>query len=349
VTEEYQRPVVAAGTLRLHLNENTAGCSPRVVEALRALTPEEVAFYPDYEDAYRAAASFLGVGRRQLLLVNGLDEGILIAAVLALKNAPADGAAEAIVVQPAFDMYGISARACGVDVVDVPPNTDFTFPVERTVAAVTPRTRLVYLTSPNNPTGIRISNADVAAVAAALPPGALILLDEAYHDFCGETFVTDLAGSPNVIVGRTFAKAHGLAALRVGALVGSEAALAPFRVIAPPYSLNVCAATALPAALGDREHFDWYLDQVRASRERLYAFCRRLGLDYWESGANFVLVRVGGRASRLVADLASRGIQIRNKTGDPGCDGCIRITTGVTAHTERAIAAMEAFLASSDD
>src|SRR5690606_16996679 len=139
-------------------------------------------------------------------------------------------------------------------VVRVPPQADFRFPVEATMAAITPRTRVVYVTSPNNPTGVRIANADLRAVARALPPEALLFVDEAYHDFCGDTLIPDLGSVPNAVVGRTFAKAHGLAALRAGALVGVQETIAALRPVIPPYSLNVAAAAALRAALGDTAH-----------------------------------------------------------------------------------------------
>lgn len=347
--QEYQRPAAAPGQLRLHLNENTAGCSPRVIEAIAALTPEDVAFYPDYDAVYEEAAAALGVAQDSLLLVNGLDEGILMAAVLAMRERPPEGRAEAIVIQPAFDMYAISAEACGVAPVHVPPRPDFTFPLDATLAAVTRRTRVVYITSPNNPTGVRVSNAAIGEVARALPPSAIVFVDEAYHDFCGDTFAGELASARNVVVGRTFAKAHGLAALRVGALIGQPATLAPFRAVTPPYSLNVCAAAGLRAALADRAQLDGYVSEVRASRAVVYEFARHRGLEYWESGANFVLVRVGPLAAPLVRHLREQNILIRDKSGDPGCDGCIRITTGLVAHTERAVRAMEAFLASRTD
>lgn len=340
----YQRPVTEAGALRLHLNENTAGCSPAVLAALAALSREDIAFYPDYEAVYRETAAWLGVPEPALLLTNGLDEGIFLAAVLGLQRRPADGPPEGVVVQPAFDMYAISVAACGGQVVRVPPRPDFAFPVEQTIAALTPRTRVVYVTSPNNPTGVRVSNADVRAVARALPRQAVLFVDEAYHDFCGDTMLGELGTLPNVVVGRTFAKAHGLAALRAGALIAAPETLDAFRPIIPPYSLNVAAAAALRAALADREYLEWYVAQTRESRERFYAFCRRHGFTYWESGANFVLARVGPHAAALTAALRARGIQIRDKSADPGCDGCIRVTTGVVEATDAALAAMEEYL-----
>ena len=344
MSQGYQRPVTAPGALRLHLNENTAGCSPRVLEALRALSRHDVALYPDYTRIYETTARYLDVPVRSILLTNGLDEGIFLAAVLALTRRPDDAAPEAIVVLPAFDMYAICSQACGCRVIAVPPGREFGFPREAVLAAVSPRTRVVFFSSPNNPTGVRVSNDDIRAVARSLPPGALVFVDEAYHDFCGDTVLTELGSLPNVVVGRTFAKAHGLAALRAGVLVAAPETLDAFRPLIPPYSLNVAAAAALEAALADGEYVAWYVAQVRQSRERFYGFCRRRGFPFWESGANFVLARVGPHAAGLTGALQAQGICIRDKSGDPHCPGCIRVTTGTVEATEAAIAAMEAYL-----
>jgi histidinol-phosphate aminotransferase len=343
----YARPEAQAGSLRLHLNENTSGCSPRVLAALADLTGEDVAFYPEYDEVVREAAAHVGVAADHLLLTNGLDEGILAAAVAAARERVERGGArrpEAIVPQPAFDMYGVCSRAVGAAVVPVAPRPDLQFPLDTVLAAINEATRLVFVTSPHNPTGVRIGNEDIAAVASALPPGATVFVDEAYHDFCGDTAIPLLASQPNVVIGRTFAKGHGLAALRAGCVVARPETLAPLRLVVPPYSLNVCAAAGLVAALRDRERHAWYVSEVRRSRELVYAFCRRVSLTCWESGANFVLVRVGDRAPEIVRALAVRGIAVRDRSAEPGCAGCIRITTGVVDHTTRCLTALEEVL-----
>lgn len=345
--DQYARPYAEPGGLRLHLNENTAGCSPAVLEAIGALTGQDVAFYPEYDEVHADTARAVGVDPEWLALTNGLDEGILVTLVAAVRDRVVGAAAdrpEVLVPQPAFDMYAISASAVGASVVEVPPRADFSFQADEVIAGITHATRVVYVTSPNNPTGIRVPLDDIDRIAAALPPEARLFVDEAYHDFCGDTALPLLAARPNVIVGRTFAKAHGMAALRAGCLVAQPRTLAPIRRVIPPYSLNIGAAVGLRAALADRARLEWYVEQVRQSRERAYAFCRRHGLEFWESGANFVLMRIGARAGYVVEGLAARGIFIRDRSRDAGCDGCIRITTGVVEHTDRCLAVLEAVL-----
>lgn len=343
MSHEYQRP--AGGGLRLHLNENTAGCSPRVIEAVRALTREHAALYPDYETVTAACAARFGTETGHVLVTNGLDEGILLAAVVALRGGAAADPYEAIVVQPAFDMYAACADGAGGRIVDVAPRADFRFPLDRVLEAISPKTRVIYLTSPNNPTGVSIPNEAVVAVAQAAP-GALVLLDEAYADFSGTSMMAEAAAGapPNLVVGRTFAKAYGLAGLRAGALVGTPQALAPMRRIAPPYTLNVAAAAALPVALADDEYYHWYLTEVRESKELLYAVLERHGVPFWPSDGNFVLARFGDRVATVIARIAERGIAIRDRSGDPGCEGCARMTAGVVEHTRRLVTAIEEVL-----
>jgi histidinol-phosphate aminotransferase len=344
VSYEYEKVLTPASGLRLHLNENTAGCSPAVIAALHALTRQEIAAYPDYDAAVSACAARLRVAADSLLLTNGLDEGIFLAALAVLRGSSA-APCEAIVVVPAFDMYAACTDAVGGRVVEVPLGRGFEFPLEGVLAAIGDRTRLVWLTNPNNPTGQIVPRAAIQRIAAAVPD-ALVFVDEAYADFCGETLLEDdaLDGLPNVVVGRTFAKAYGLAGLRVGALVGLPNTLAAMRRAIPPYSLNVCAAAALPAALGDTTYFDWYVEQVSQSRSMLYGFLERRGISHWKSAANFVLARFDGDSGRVAAGLATRGVHVRDRSTDPGCAGCLRMTAGVADHTKALVAALEEIL-----
>jgi histidinol-phosphate aminotransferase len=345
MTYEYDRVASPSSGLRLHLNENTAGCSPAVQAALQKLTRQDAAFYPDYEAAAESCARRLGVPVDRVLLTNGLDEGILAVSVAALRGSPADAPHEAIVIVPAFDMYAAHADAMGGRVVEVPLAENFGFPLDDTLAAIGDRTRLIWLTNPNNPTGQVIAREAIVRIAQAAPR-ALVVVDEAYADFAGETLLGSdaLNRLPNVIVGRTFAKAYGLAGLRAGALVGTPEALALLRRIVPPYSVNAYAAAALRAAFDDEEYFRWYLEQVRESKRLMYEAFDRLGIKHWKSAANFVLARIGGDAAKTIRKLAARGVHVRDKSHDRACAGCIRVTAGVVSDTRAFIAALEEVL-----
>jgi histidinol-phosphate aminotransferase len=341
VNFEYEKVVTPESGLRLHLNENTAGCSPAVIAAMQALTRHDVATYPDYTAANDACASRLGVDVESLVLTNGLDEGILAVAVAGLRGGPANSPFEAVVVVPAFDMYAACSDAAGGRVVDVPLGPGFAFPLERVLESITVRTRIIWLTNPNNPTGQVIPTEAIARIAAAAP-GAVVMVDEAYADFSDATLIGSdlLARLPNIVVGRTFAKAYGLAGLRIGVLVGSPQTLAPFRGVIPPYSVNACVAAVLPAALTDTAYFDWYLAEVAQSKTLLYQAFDRLGVQHWKSAANFVLARFEGDSGRIAQGLAARGVHVRDRSRDAGCAGCLRITAGVADHTRAFIDAL---------
>jgi len=184
----------------------------------------------------------------------------------------------------------------------------------------------------------------IRTIARAVPAEAIVFVDEAYAEFSGATFIPELGRFPNVIVGRTFSKAFGLAGLRLGCLVGADDRLDPIRVSLPVYSVNIAAVVAVRAALDDRAYVDEYVRQVAESKALLYAACDRLGLRYWRSGANFVLVGVGDRTAELVRGAAERGIYLRDRSTEPGCAGCVRIGTGVVEHTRRCIAAIDEVL-----
>ena len=340
----YDKPPELYDGLRLHQNENTGGCSPRVLEALAKLRPDEVGFYPPYAAATRACARYLGVDADGLALTNGLDEGIMGLAVAYLRPPVGGPIPEALVPEPAFEIFRVDTDAVGGHLVQVMPKPDFTFALDEVLAAITPRTRVVFLTNPNNPTGVSMPLDAIRTVARRIPKEAVVVVDEAYAEFAGTTFIPELPAFPNVIVGRTFSKAFGLAGLRIGCLVGAREVLDPVRAVIPVYSVNIAAVVAVQAALADPAYLSGYLRQVKESKALLYAACDRAGLTYWKSDANFVLVCAGDRLLALVKGAADRGIYIRDRSSEPGCAGCFRVATGVIEHTRRFIAVMEEVL-----
>jgi histidinol-phosphate aminotransferase len=289
-----------------------------------------------------------------LVLTNGLDEGVLLASIAylgtrapeALVQAGASyvapgGQPEVVVAAPAFETYVTAAKALGARVVAVPPGPDFAFPLARVLKAITPNTRLVYINNPNNPTGQGVRRDAIREVVAAAGH-ALVFVDEAYHDFMGENFLDEGLTFPNVLIGRTFSKAHGLAGMRIGVMMAQPALLEPIRFVMPLFNLNVVAVAALRAALTDREFRPWYLGQVTESKQLLYDALGRVKLRYWPSAANFVLVDGGEHLRALVDGFIARGVLVRDRSRDPATPNCFRITTGVVEHTRKAIGALEA-------
>ncbi len=337
----YQRPEAAPGGLRLHLNENTRGCSPYVLDRLRRLHATSSSLYPDYAAVVQASARWFGVAEDEIVLTNGMDEGIFCATILALRGR-SDG--EGVVVEPAFDVYEACIKALAGSVRHARFGPGFRLEAADVLEQVTARTRIIFLNDPHNPSGARIAP-DTIAACAARAPAALVFVDEAYAEFGAGSFIERAVSEfTNVLVGRTFAKAYGLAGLRVGAVIGPSPVIAALREIVPPYSLNSYAAEALLAALDDRGYVDDYISQAAESRALIRAFCERAGLEAFPSEANFVLLRLGTVAPGVVAALAARGIFIRDRSDQPGCEGCVRMTAGLVADTRRALAALEEVL-----
>lgn len=341
---KYEKPGELYDGLRLHQNENTAGCSPKVIEALAGLQREQIGFYPPYDATTRVCADYLGVDPDRLSLVNGLDEGIMATAVGYLRPTPDGLVPEAVIPEPAFEIFAFDTEIVGGRPVRVAPNADFSLPLDRVLAAITPRTRVVFLTNPNNPTGVSMPMDAIRTVAARIPAGAIVFVDEAYAEFSERSFIPELAQFPNVVVGRTFSKAFGLAGLRIGAITGHPDALEPIRLAVPVYSVNIAAVAAVTAAIGDRAYLEDYLSQVKQSKHMLYGACDRLGLGYTKSDANFVLINAGDRLDTIVSGALARGIYLRDRSSEPGCAGCLRVAAGIVAHTARCIAVFEEVL-----
>jgi histidinol-phosphate aminotransferase len=339
--------------LRLHLNENTGGCSPAVLAAIRRTTAEDVAVYPDYEAAVRETAAHWGVDPDWLVLTNGLDDGLLLTAIgylmprapealVALGALPVvpSGQTEQVVVLPTFEPYLINAKALGARSVAIPSGPDFAFPLAAVLSAITPNTRLVIVNTPHNPSGRPVSEADLRAVIDRAAH-AVVFIDEAYHDFHGVSFLPFVREFPNVMVGRTFSKAYGMAGIRAGVVLAPPALLAPLRYVMPLFNLNGVAVAAMRAAVADVDHLRWFVAQVRESKTLLYDALTRLGLPFWTSEANFVLVNAGERCREVVAGMIARGVLVRDRSKEHGCAGCFRISVGPVEHTRTAIAALE--------
>jgi len=170
------------------------------------------------------------------------------------------------------------------------------------------------------------------------------MIDEAYYHFHGESVMADLATTPNLIVARTFSKAYGLANLRIGMLAGSAELVKYLRKVSSPYNVNGVALDCLPVALEDEDYLRWYVEQVRAGRERMMDGLRQLGVPFFPSAANFVLMKIGPKHKELVTAMRAHGVLLRDRSADPGCDGFVRITVGIEEHVTRGLAALKACL-----
>ena len=336
--QAYEAPPVGREGLRLDLNENTAGCSPRVLAKLRELTAEQIARYSEREPAEAAVADFLGIDPAEAVLTNGVDEAIHL-----LCEAFLESQDEVLIPVPTFVMYEISAAATGARVIPVPADDAFRFPTSRLISSITSQTRLVMIANPNNPTGAVAPPQDLLEIARCAP-NAAILIDEAYFEFYGKTLLPQWRDLPNLFVARTFSKAYGLAGLRIGVLAGNSNHIDMIRRAVSPFNVNGAALACLPAALEDQNFVREYVAQVVAGREKLQHQLHSWGIPYWPSQANFVLVRFGAQSRVITENLGKRGILVRDRSRDHGCAGCVRIAIGTEEHTARLITALREVL-----
>jgi histidinol-phosphate aminotransferase len=334
----YHPPLAGREGLRLDFNENTVGCSPRVLERLRHLSPDDLARYPERQPVEDKVAEVLDVPPSELLLTNGVDEAIHLLCETYLESGD-----EALIVVPTYSMYRIYAMAAGARLITVPAGKDFVFPAEDLQKNISDRTRLIAIANPNNPTGTVVPEQVLFHVAASAPKAA-ILIDEAYFEFYGKTLLPGRGKVQNLFVARTFSKAYGMAGLRLGVLVGDADQMRAVHRVCSPYNVNAVALACLPDALADGDYVDQYVNEVHQGRSRLESFLKASGVTFWPSQANFVLARIGSTqtASAAFTELMRRrGILVRDRSTDHGCEGCVRMTLGTREHTDRLLVALQ--------
>ncbi|HXU23526.1 MAG TPA: histidinol-phosphate transaminase [Tepidiformaceae bacterium] len=317
--------------VKLDANENLYGAPEAVFTAIAGA---DLHIYPDPSQTAlrKAIASFAGVSPEQVVAGTGADDLIDILLRLTLPEA-------VVIPTPAFGMYSFLARISQAKPIEVPRGPGFELDVAAVRAAVEESgAKVVFVTSPNNPTGNPLSRAEVEELCAL---EALIVVDEAYIEFGGETAVPLIAGHPNLVVLRTFSKWAGLAGLRVGYAIATPELAREMMAIKQPYNVSVAADVGARAAI---EHRGEVFETVRcivAERERMSQ--RLAAFDWLEplpSAANFVLVRVLGREARSVRDgLRKRGVLIRYYDR-PDLANYIRISTGRPEDTDRLIEAL---------
>ena len=336
---EYHPPLAGRTALRLDFNENTLAASPKVIERLKQTTAEGLTKYPEREGVERIAAAHFELRAEEVLLTNGVDEAIHLLCAAFLEEDD-----EALIQTPTFFMYEVSAGMMTGQVRKVQADPSFEFPFERFLAGITPKTKLIMVASPNNPTGSAVSREHLLAICAAAPQ-AVVMVDEAYYHFFGESVMSEVGKVPNLVVARTFSKAYGLANLRIGMLAGCADLMKYVRKVGSPYNVNGVALDCLPVALADDAYVQWYAEQVRVGLGKMMDGLRALGVDFFPSHANFVLMKIGPKHKDLVAAMLARGVLLRDRSTDPGCDGYVRITVGVEEHVTRGLAALKESLA----
>jgi len=332
--KEYHPPLGCRDLLRLDFNENTLACSPKVRQVLGSISAGALTRYPEREPVEALVAEHLRLAPEQVALTNGVDEAIHVLFETFLE--PGD---ELLLPVPTYSMYEVYASATDARIIAVQAEDDLRFPFERLIAAITAKTKIIAIANPNSPSGSVATRAQLLEIARRAPH-AVLLVDEAYFHFYGET-VIDLVGAiPNLIVARTFSKAYGLAGLRLGLLAGPVELMRWTRRVLSPYSVNSIALACLPSALEDAAYLDWYVNEVLAARTEFEVALDVVKLRHWLTRANFILVDIGPRHDEFVHLMRAAGVLVRDRSNDPGCDGRVRITVGTREQMQQAIVAL---------
>ena len=319
--------------IRLNGNENPFGPSPMVVKALGSFQHYNHYPDPDQRQLREVLSGYLGAPPEQIVAGNGSDE--LIDMLLRMFLGPGENI---VIPTPTFGMYAFSAEVCGGEVRAVPRNSTFDIDVEAVVTAVDSDTKAIFLTSPNNPTGNVASEAEVRALLAT---GALVVVDETYYEFCGQTILPLVGEHPNLVVLRTFSKWAGLAGLRIGLGVMHPDVALTMMGMKSPYNVNLAAEVALLASLEDRATLLERVQAIVAERKRMMGLLEGIpGIVVWPSQANFILCRLPeGRGQEIFEGLCRRGIFLRY-FNTPQLKDYVRASVGLPEETDKVIAAL---------
>jgi histidinol-phosphate aminotransferase len=336
--EEVEREYGIANSVKLASNENPLGPSPKAVAAMRAKL-DQLNLYPDGDCYYlkRALSRKLGVAPETLIFGNGSNEIIELAARTFLR--PGD---EAVMAEQAFVVYQLIVQAVGAQSRAVPLK-NFTHDLPALGEAVTPRTRMVFLANPNNPTGTIFRRAEWERFLDKVSPDVLLIVDEAYFEYVGDADYPDSlryhTDERPIITLRTFSKLYGLAGLRIGYGIGSRELISLMQRVRQPFNVNAPAQWGALAALDDTEHVRRSLDVNRQGIEFLQKEFSRLGLEFVPSQANFILVRVG-RGHEVFQQLLKQGVIVRPTAGYQFSEH-VRVTVGTMEENEKFIQALE--------
>lgn len=337
--EEYNPPTSGRENyMRLDFNENTVGCSPKVIETLKKIKQGSLSVYPEYNKFREKLSGFLKVKFDQVMPTNATDEAIKTVIETYIEK----GKDEIIIPVPTFAMFKFYAQLNEAIIREVLYNDDLSFPTEKVLEEINSKTKIVVLVNPNSPTGTSIKKEDIVKIIKkAKDNNSLVLIDEAYYLFFNESSIKLINEFDNLIVSQTFSKAFGMANLRLGHLVSNEENIKNLLKVISPYSVNGIAVTCAFAALDDYDYVKEYVKEVNKSKIRLYNTLEKLNVKYYKSDANFLLIDVGDKCYDYCEKLKQKGILVRNRTNDQLLEGCVRITIGTDEQTEKLIKALE--------
>ncbi|RIJ65791.1 histidinol-phosphate transaminase [Rummeliibacillus sp. POC4] len=328
--------------VKLASNENPFGCSPKVHEFL-ANESFNFALYPDgyATDMREAVAKHLGVSGDELIFGNGSDELISI-----ITRALLHPGVNTVMGKPTFSQYALNARIEGAEIREVPLK-DGNHDLDAMLQEIDENTAVVWVCSPNNPTGVVVEDAPLKAFLDQVPKDVLVVLDEAYFEYVTNDKHKDtipyIKDYSNVIILRTFSKAYGLAAFRVGYGIANKDLIAKLDPVRGPFNNTVLSQAVIQVALKDQEYIEKCRVENTKGKEQIEAYCDERHLQYYPTDTNFILMEVKMDSDVVFQKLMQRGFIIRsgNALGTPGY---IRVTIGTQAQNAGLLAQLTAVL-----
>lgn len=322
--------------IRLDLNENTLGCSPKVIEALKNAKIADVAFYPEYDELINKIALRYSILPHNILLTNGGDD-----AIRCVVETYANPNELALITEPTFSMFEIQLRLCNASIKKIFYKDDFLFPFKDFYASLGKRVKLAVIVNPASPVGTAMDSEQLIKILRrAYENGTAVILDETYYHFNKKTYIKLIEEFDNLIVLQSFSKAYGLAGIRFGFIASNEANIASMHKVSLPYAVNSLAVIAGNIAIDDEEHLNKVVQNVEIEKRYLLRELSMIGLDAINTATNFILVKCSNYCSMFIESLREKNILVKGFPNDRLLKDYIRISIGTHQENEELIKAL---------
>jgi len=306
--------------LKLDLNENAMGPSPKVLEAIKNITAKDIKYYPAYGEVINKLAKVNNIEPEMILPTSGADEAINY--IFDVFIEPDD---TVLTITPSFSMPKIYANILGCSYQEINYAKKFVFPIDEILSNINENTKLIIVTTPNNPTGEAISRENMLKILEAAN-GKYVLIDETYFNYAKESFIDLIEKYPNIFIMRSMSKDFGLAGLRFGYIAANKENINYIKKVIRPYSVNIVAVKAALASLDDAEYLNYVISQVKQSKKLLAEGLKPFAVKIYPSDANFLLVDFGEKVDFIYKKLLNSGIKVKNFGQTENLENCLRIT-----------------------
>lgn len=324
--------------IRLDLNENSLGCSPRVLDTLKNLSAIDVSIYPEYGPMMDRLAEFYKVDVSNLTISNGADDSIRC-----IFDCFVEEGDEILLPVPNYGMFEIFSRIRNADVTEVLYHDDFSFPSQEMISHISDRTKLVIIVNPANPLSTVIKKNDLLEILQRAE-NSLIVLDETYFHFLKSSYLDLIQSYENLVIVQTFSKAFGLTGLRLGLLLSNKKNIEQLNKVNLPFAVNSIAVKAAEAALKDTAFIESVVRHVETEKSYLKSELQKLGLEVFSGYTNYIMIKIGEKSNEIFEALQRKNILVRNLDKYPLLQGYLRMTIGTRENNQQFLSALRELL-----